>query len=105
MYSYFLFFGIFIIIISMYNYFKFYLKFSKFFLKLYYLFLFLYNMCFVPLISEFFSLPLVCDAFLIKMRDSVPSARYSPVCNVLRLWRIWLIPILLIFIESRLPTL
>ena len=27
-----------------------------------------------------------------KMRDSVPSARYSPVCNVLRLWRIRLIP-------------
>ena len=27
-----------------------------------------------------------------KMRDSVPSARYSPVCNVLHLWRIWLIP-------------
>ena len=27
-----------------------------------------------------------------KMRDNVPSARYSPVCNVLRLWRIWLIP-------------
>ena len=26
------------------------------------------------------------------MRDSVPSARYSRVCNVLRLWRIWLIP-------------
>ena len=26
------------------------------------------------------------------MRDSVPSARYSPVCNVLRLWRISLIP-------------
>ena len=26
------------------------------------------------------------------MRDSVPSARYSPVCNVLRLWKIWLIP-------------
>ena len=28
-----------------------------------------------------------------RMRDRVPSARYSPVCNVLRLWRIWLIPI------------
>ena len=27
-----------------------------------------------------------------KMRDGVPSARYSSVCNVLRLWRIWLIP-------------
>ena len=27
-----------------------------------------------------------------KMRDSVPSARYSSVCNVLRQWRIWLIP-------------
>ena len=26
------------------------------------------------------------------MRDSVPSTRYSPVCNVLRLKRIWLIP-------------
>ena len=27
-----------------------------------------------------------------KMRDVVPSERYSPVCNVLRLWRMWLIP-------------
>ena len=27
-----------------------------------------------------------------KMRYSVPSARYSSVCNVLRLWRISLIP-------------
>ena len=27
-----------------------------------------------------------------KMRGSVPSAKYSSVCNVLRLWRIWLIP-------------
>ena len=26
------------------------------------------------------------------MLDSVPSARYSSVCNVLRQWRIWLIP-------------
>ena len=26
------------------------------------------------------------------MHDSVPSARYSSVCNVLRQWRIWLIP-------------
>ena len=26
------------------------------------------------------------------MRDSVPSTRYSSICNVLRLWRIWLIP-------------
>ena len=26
------------------------------------------------------------------MHDSVPSARYSRVCNVLHLWRIWLIP-------------
>ena len=26
------------------------------------------------------------------MRDSLPSTRYSPVCNVLRLWRICLIP-------------
>ena len=29
---------------------------------------------------------------LFKMCDSVPSMRYSSVCNVLRLWRIWLIP-------------
>ena len=27
-----------------------------------------------------------------KMCDSVPSARYSSVCNVLHQWRIWLIP-------------
>ena len=27
-----------------------------------------------------------------KKRDSVPSARYSSVCNVLRQSRIWLIP-------------
>ena len=27
-----------------------------------------------------------------KMRDYVPSARYSPVCNVLRQWKISLIP-------------
>ena len=27
-----------------------------------------------------------------KMRDSVPSARYSPVCNVLRQWETSLIP-------------
>ena len=26
------------------------------------------------------------------MRDSVRSARYSSVCNVLCQWRIWLIP-------------
>ena len=26
------------------------------------------------------------------MRDSVPSTRYSSVCNVLNQWRIWLIP-------------
>ena len=25
------------------------------------------------------------------MRDNVPSARYSSICNVLRQWRIWLI--------------
>ena len=28
------------------------------------------------------------------MRDSVPSARYSSVCNVLRQWRTWLILII-----------
>ena len=27
-----------------------------------------------------------------KMRDSVPSPRYSPVCNVLRQWKTSLIP-------------
>ena len=27
-----------------------------------------------------------------KRHDSVPSARYSSICNVLRQWRIWLIP-------------
>ena len=27
-----------------------------------------------------------------KMRDSVPSVRHSPICNVLCLCRIWLIP-------------
>ena len=28
-----------------------------------------------------------------KMRDSVPSARYSPICNILRQWKTSLIPI------------
>ena len=28
-----------------------------------------------------------------KMRDSVPSARYSSICNVLRQWKTSLIPI------------
>ena len=27
------------------------------------------------------------------MRDSLPSARYSPICNVLRQWKTSLIPI------------
>ena len=27
-----------------------------------------------------------------KIRDSVPSAIYSRICNALRLWSIWLIP-------------
>ena len=26
------------------------------------------------------------------MRDTVPSTIYSSICNVLRQWRIWLIP-------------
>ena len=34
------------------------------------------------------------------MRDSVPSARYSSVCNVLRQWRIWLIEFTDSMIES-----
>ena len=29
-----------------------------------------------------------------KMRDSVPSARYFPICNVLRQWKTSLIPII-----------
>ena len=29
-----------------------------------------------------------------KMRDSVPSVRYSSICNVLRLWKISLIPLM-----------
>ena len=29
---------------------------------------------------------------LFKIRDSVPSMKYSSASNVLRLWRIWLIP-------------
>ena len=30
---------------------------------------------------------------MFKMRDSVPSARYSPICNVLHQWKTSLIPI------------
>ena len=29
---------------------------------------------------------------MFKMRDNALLQRYSSVCNVLRLWRIWLIP-------------
>ena len=32
-----------------------------------------------------------------KMRDSVPSARYPPICNVLRQWKTSLIPIYRIY--------
>ena len=32
-----------------------------------------------------------------KMRDSLPSARYSPICNVLRQWKTSLIPIYSLF--------
>ena len=35
---------------------------------------------------------LLSTKVVFKMRDSVPSARYSRVCNVLRLRKIWLIP-------------
>ena len=31
------------------------------------------------------------------MRGSVPSARYSPVCNVLRQWKTSLIPIYIVY--------
>ena len=37
---------------------------------------------------------------LFKMRDSVHSVRYSPVCNVLRLWRIWLIPTYRVYVYA-----
>ena len=30
---------------------------------------------------------------MFKMRDSLPSVRYSPICNVLRQWKTSLIPI------------
>ena len=34
------------------------------------------------------------------MRDSIPSMRYSSVCNVLRQWNISLIPILIESVDS-----
>ena len=37
----------------------------------------------------------------VKMRDTVPNARYYPVCNVLRLLRIWLIPTLIWSLQTR----
>ena len=37
--------------------------------------------------------PLQNTMVVFKMRDSVPSARYSPICNVLRQWKTSLIPI------------
>ena len=36
----------------------------------------------------------------VKMRGSVPSARYSSICNVLRLWSIWLIPTYRVVVDS-----
>ena len=44
-----------------------------------------------------------------KMRDSVPSASYSSVCNVLRQWSISLIPLIestdsMIFLNRELKT-
>ena len=35
-----------------------------------------------------------------KMRDSLPSARYSPICNVLRQWKTSLIPIYRVYTDS-----
>ena len=32
------------------------------------------------------------DGVFFLMRDSVPSPRYSPICNVLRQWKTSLIP-------------
>ena len=37
--------------------------------------------------------PLHNTTVVFKMRDSVPSARYPPICNVLRQWKTSLIPI------------
>ena len=34
------------------------------------------------------------------MRDSVPSPRYSPVCNVLRQWKTSLIPTMILYLLS-----
>ena len=34
-----------------------------------------------------------------KMRDSLPSARYSPICNVLRQWKTSLIPIYRVYTD------
>ena len=42
--------------------------------------------------------PLQNPMVVFKLRDSVPSARYSPICNVLRQWKTSLTPIN--FIES-----
>ena len=35
-----------------------------------------------------------------EMRDNVPSARYSPICNVLRQWKTSLIPIYRVYTDS-----
>ena len=46
-----------------------------------------------PLVSVLFCSSIPTSFFiLLKMRDSVPSASYSSVCNVLRQWNIPLIP-------------
>ena len=38
------------------------------------------------------------------MRGSVPSARYSPICNVLRQWKTSLIPIYRVYRLYDIPT-
>ena len=43
-------------------------------------------------IHSFYWKSAVKHMVVFKMRDSVPSPRYSPVCNVLRQWKTLLIP-------------
>ena len=48
-------------------------------------------------IHSFYWKSAVEQMVVFKMHDSVPSARYSPVCNVLHLWRICLIPTYIVY--------
>ena len=44
------------------------------------------------IIGKFWSIIASPLMVVFKMRDSVPSARYSPICNVLLQWKTSLIP-------------